>query len=168
MKMIEEFDENTPVEVFYVPDTHESQKVLFYLKERNIPHSKKLLSEQEILEDWFLEMSPKGRLPVLKYNGEDVITESLKIMSFLEQKIPVDIYPMMIPCTTSTKIYQKYIFYASLLDQINLDAIALGTELHNSDALANKENLQLYRGSLERKLDQLKAFTGLYLIHLTF
>ena len=127
MKMIEEFDTNTPVEIFIVPGTPESLKLLFYLKERRIPHSVKHLSERQVVEDWFLEISPKTALPVLKYNNEDVITESLKIMSFLEQKIPVDVYPMMIPCTTSTKVYQKYIFYASLLDQISLDAIALGS-----------------------------------------
>ena len=155
MKMIEEFDANTPVDIYIVPDTPESQKVLFYLKERKIPHSTKNISELEVFDDWFLDMSPKTALPVLKYNNEDIITESLKIMSFLEQKVPVDVYPMMIPCTTSTKLYQKYIFYASLLDQIDFDAIALGANV-------NSANLGIFKSSLEKKRNQMEAYIGMY------
>ena len=154
MKMIEEFDANTPVEIFISPESPESQKLLFYLKERRIPHTVKHVSETDILEDWFLEMSPKTTLPVLKYNNEDTITESLKIMSFLEQKIPVDIYPMLIPCTTSTKLYQKYIFYSSLLDQIDLDAMALASTSNSFDSAA-------FKSSLEAKKNHIESFAGI-------
>ena len=151
MKMIEEFNENTPVNIFLIPDTPGSQTVQMYLKERGIPHSTLALIDMQILEPWFLELSPKAISPILKFNNEDVIAETLKIMSFLEQKVPVDIYPMMIPCTTSTKVHQKYIFYASLLDQINFDAIALGVDAKESEPL---------KDLCTKKLKTMETFAG--------
>ena len=70
-------------------------------------------------------MSPVGLQPVMKFNNNDVVIESLKIMDFLERSLPVDIYPMAIPCSTSTRSYQKYLFYVSLLDTIPMDGLAL-------------------------------------------
>jgi len=83
------------------------------------------LKESDLSEDWFLKISPLGHQPVMKYNKEDLVIESLKIMDFLERNLPVDIYPMAIPCSTSTRSYQKYLFFASLLDTMPMEGLAL-------------------------------------------
>ena len=99
--------------------------MLFYLKERKIPHSVKSLEASDLSQDWFLNLSSEGLDPVMKFNSEDVVVESLKIMDFLERKLPVDIYPMAIPCSTSTRSYQKYLFYSALLQTIPMEGIKL-------------------------------------------
>lgn len=44
-------------------------------------------SSGEHKSDWFLEMNPRGKVPVLK-NGGDAIYESLAILTYLEAKHP--------------------------------------------------------------------------------
>ena len=117
--------EQVEVDIYLLPNTCQAKLILFYLKERQIPHSIKPLKESDLSEDWFLKISPLGLQPVMKYNKDDVVIESLKIMDFLERNLPVDIYPMAIPCSTSTRSYQKYLFYAALLDTIPMEGLAL-------------------------------------------
>ena len=92
----------------------ESLKVLLYLKERGIPH------RLQIEDGIFLPA-----LPALKH-GENELSGGQSIITYLEQRLPVDLYPMMIPCTSSTKAYQKFIFFSSLLDNTDLAALTLG------------------------------------------
>ena len=117
--------EKVDVEIYLRPDSSEGKLVLFYLKERQIPHSIKSLEPSDLSQDWFLNLSSEGLDPVMRFNSEDVVVESLKIMDFLERKLPVDIYPMAIPCSTSTRSYQKYLFYSALLHTIPMEGIKL-------------------------------------------
>ena len=128
-KEIDEVD----VEVYLRPESCDGQLLLFYLKERNIPHTVKPLSVSDMTQQWFLTLSAEGLDPVMTFNHQDVVIESLKIMDFLERKLPVDIYPMAIPCSTSTRAYQKYLFYCSLLHTIPMDGIKLRTEAEEAN-----------------------------------
>ena len=142
---LEQFD----VEIYLIPDTSQAKLILFYLKERQIPHSIKPLKESDLSAEWFLKISPVGLQPAMKFNDNDVIIESLKIMDFLERNLPVDIFPMAIPCSTSTRSYQKYLFYASLLDTIPMEGLALR-------AAADEEKIK----QMEQLISSLKGEIG--------
>jgi glutathione S-transferase len=119
-----------------------------YLKERGIPNTIQLAVDHLY---W----------PVLKH-GENSVMGTLKIMSYLEQTFPVDVYPKMIPCTTSTKSYQKYIFYSSLIDNTDLTALSLGL-INNPNIRSDaqmKINLEKLKKSLEMCLETELALTG--------
>ena len=68
-------------------------------------------------------------LPLIKHGGNRV-EGGQNIITYLEQRLPVDVYPMMIPCTSSTKAYQKFIFFSSLLDNTDLAALSIGLVNH--------------------------------------
>ncbi len=48
-----------------------------------------------------------------------IVTDSTRIIHTLEAKIPVDKYPQLVPCTSDTMDYQKYVYYTALLDEVN-------------------------------------------------
>ena len=140
--------ENVDVEIYLRPDSSEGKLVVFYLKERQIPHSIKSLEASDLSQDWFLNLSSEGLDPVMKFNSEDVVVESLKIMDFLERKLPVDIYPMAIPCSTSTRSYQKYLFYAALLQTIPMEGIKLRAAPHQQRVKDLEELLLSLKGEI--------------------
>ena len=146
--------EEVNVEIFLRPDSSGGKLVVFYLKERQIPHTIKSLESTDLSEDWFLSLSREGLDPVMKFNSEDVVVESLKILDFLERKLPVDIYPMAIPCSTSTRSYQKYLFYSALLQTIPMEGIKLRAE---GDERKVKDLEQLLL-SLKGKQMKIKSF----------
>ena len=128
-----------------------SLKALLYLKERNIPHSVEVANEAFQMD-----------LPALKFGQEDVVFGSQRIMTYLEQKVPVDTHPMMIPCTTSMKAHQKYIFFSSILDNLDLTALALGLlnhpELKSDDSIYF--DLSKFKISLAKSLETMQEIKG--------
>ena len=68
-------------------------------------------------------------LPLIKHGGNRV-QGGQNIITYLEQRLPVDVYPMMIPCSSSTKAYQKFIFFSSLLNNTDLAALSIGLVNH--------------------------------------
>ena len=81
----------------------------------------------------FLEINPAGILPTLLFNKHIIRYGVVKINNFLEENVPVDIYPMMIPCTTSPALYQKYLFFTSKIQSINLTALEAGHLLYGKE-----------------------------------
>ena len=144
------FPDDMRVEVFYIPDHVDSLKLLYYLKEKNIMFVSTKLSEKDLQENWFLSLNPSGTAPVLKFRDKETISGVLRIFNFLEENVPVDKYQMLIPCTTSTKLYQKYIYFSSQIENINFDALKLNnSESISSDVEKLKSDLRLLKGNIK-------------------
>ena len=160
--LVERFTPETAVEVFLraANAEPECEAVLLYLLERGIPHTVTRLTHAETVQDWFLALSPASQTPVLRYNKEDVISGFLRIVAFLERKIPDDLYPMLTPPTSNQKLHQKFILYSSLLDRINLAALILGCGPSESSGPGNLTDVQLLRNSLLDRKEQLEQLEG--------
>ena len=139
---IPEVPEDSNITLSIDSGTPESLKVWLYLKERGIPH------RLQIEEGLFL---PK--LPSLKH-GENEVSGGQSIITYLEQRLPVDLYPMMIPCTSSTKAYQKFIFFSSLLDNTDLAALTLGLLNYPELRVAQEESVNIDLAGLKMAFDR--------------
>ncbi|RRT60535.1 hypothetical protein GW17_00041057 [Ensete ventricosum] len=62
-----------------------SQRVLLTLEEKNIPYDIKL-TDVSNKPDWFLEISPEGKVPVLKLDDGKWVPDSDVITQMLEEK----------------------------------------------------------------------------------
>ena len=129
-------------------EVEQTFKLFLYLEERGIPYQRTNLSSNDLLTSEWQESNPNGLLPLIRYQNQTVVAgDILKIFDSLEQNYPVDRYPMMIPCTTSTNTYQKYLFYSTQLENINIKAL----NLHASSDLEGNVKM------LEKRLNSLKG-----------
>lgn len=67
------------------------QRAVIVLTEKDIPHRRTYI-DLAAKPDWFLEMSPLGRVPVLK-TGEAVLFESQVIAEYLDEITPGSVHP---------------------------------------------------------------------------
>ena len=107
---IEDEMKSVLVELYIGNMNLEVRKLLMYLKERQISIH---INESSSLNDGKIE---------LRIDGKNVSGDLLGKIDNMEQTLPVDIYPMMVPCSTSTRSYQKYLYYSNLLQTLNLDS----------------------------------------------
>ena len=79
-------EENKPI-LYYFYTSYYSQKVLMLLKESGINYDSIVvnLPGQETQSSWFLEINPKGEVPVLKVS-EKIVNGSDNIMNYLEEE----------------------------------------------------------------------------------
>lgn len=75
------------IEVYWISGSAPAWRVLLMLEIKQLEYASHLLqtSKQEQKQAWFLELNPRGQIPVLKDNGV-VVSESLAIMHYLERK----------------------------------------------------------------------------------
>ena len=139
---IPEVPEDSDVTVCIDSGTPESMKVWLYLKERGIPH------RLQIKDGLFLP-----GLPLLRH-GENKVEGGQSIITYLEQRLPVDLYPVMIPCTSSTKAYQKFIFFSSLLDNTDLAALTLGVHNHPELRVNPEESVNIDSDELKKTFER--------------
>ncbi|XP_027077559.2 glutathione S-transferase DHAR3, chloroplastic-like [Coffea arabica] len=145
-----------------------SQRVLLTLEEKNVPYDVKLVDFAN-KPDWFLQISPEGKVPVLKLEDKwipdsDVITQAL------EEKFPEP--PLATPpekASAGSKIFSKFIGFLKSKDPSDGTEKALLDELSAfNDYL--KENGPLINGtevsaadlSLGPKLYHLEISIGHY------
>lgn len=78
------------VEIYWISGSAPAWRVLFMLESKGLEYKSHVLqtSKQEQKQDWFLELNPRGQVPLLRDDGV-VVSESLAIMHFLERKYPV-------------------------------------------------------------------------------
>ena len=136
------------LEIFIVPNKSDSQKLLFYLKERKIPYTLMELKDTDLTANWYLQINPNGTAPVLQFNNEIIISDDvMKMFNFLEEQYPVDLFPMLVPCTTSTKDYQKYLYYSALLENIKLDLLDMMSMEKKSYVKNLEKDLVYFKGN---------------------
>ncbi len=75
------------IDIYWISGSSPAWRVLLMLDCKNIPYTSHILenSKNQQKEPWFLALSPRGQIPLLK-DGDLVISESLAIMHYLEKR----------------------------------------------------------------------------------
>lgn len=127
-----------PIKIYHYQGSHNSHKVMMYLYERGIEFSDYHVDFQrnEQLSKWFLELNPKGQVPVMKFDNQ-VITDSTRIIHHLEAQVPTDLYHPLVPYSHETHLYQQYVYFTALLDQLPVNKVIQGIAFHPDISLAS-------------------------------
>ena len=77
------------IDVYFISGSAPAWRVLLALEVKGLTYQPRVLetSKKEQKEAWFLEINPRGQIPVIK-DGEVVVTESLAILHYLEKRNP--------------------------------------------------------------------------------
>jgi len=141
------------VHLFHFNMSSCSQKLRIYLKLKGInwtPHEVNL-SNQENCQNWFLEINPRGLVPVLVLDG-DVHIESNDIIKVLEQRFPD---PDLIPADINEDVFKLL----DLEDALHLDLRRLSFRFvyGRSRSTKTRECLDAYAsggsGTVQGKID---------------
>lgn len=77
------------MEIFWISGSPPAWRVLLCLEAKGLEYRSHILenSRKEQKESWFLEINPRGQVPVLR-DEDTIITESMAIMRYLEARQP--------------------------------------------------------------------------------
>lgn len=126
------------------------------LHEKNLPfetHDIDLNGEQ--YKPWFLEINPRGEVPVLQDTGK-IIPDSARIIDYLEDNFSNGkIYgiieslflsnvisgdtPRLIPMEQGAEVRQKVTSFRNIIDKINGNVLTIGSLLHPELATGSKK-----------------------------
>ncbi|KAL0822513.1 hypothetical protein ABMA28_004564 [Loxostege sticticalis] len=107
-----------------------SQKVLMTLHEKNIDFEplEVDITKGEQYSSWFLEINPRGEIPVLKVNNE-IIPDSTRILDYLELYLDPEL-PSLINVTTDKKILENINKFRDLIEALPAGVITVGSFFH--------------------------------------
>ncbi|XP_065075639.1 ganglioside-induced differentiation-associated protein 1 [Ochlerotatus camptorhynchus] len=110
------------------------QKVLWALNEKHISFTKYEIdvANDEHFSEWFLELNPRGELPVLQ-KGLLVVPGSSPILAYLEENYPKD-KPLKLPRTAGGKIVNL----KNTLEKLPIGVITMGSFLHPRTVVSPK------------------------------
>ncbi|XP_062543786.1 ganglioside-induced differentiation-associated protein 1 [Armigeres subalbatus] len=102
------------------------QKVLWALHEKDIKFTKYDIdvANDEHFSEWFLELNPRGELPVLQ-KGLLIVPGSNRILDYLEENFQ-NTKPLKLPWNTGTNIRNL----KNTLDKLPIGVITMGSFLH--------------------------------------
>lgn len=77
------------INIYWISGSAPAWRVLLVLETKGIEYNSHVLqtSKKEQKQDWFLELNPRGQIPLLK-DDDVIVSESLAIMHYLEKKHP--------------------------------------------------------------------------------
>lgn len=155
----QEFDPDTPINIYVTEDNHECQEVELYLKEKRLDYARTVISRKRRnnLAPEFLEINPEGALPTLLFGKSTVKSRAEQIVKHIEKHVPTSLYPELIPCTSDTVAYQKYLLYSTKMNQIDITALEIGNhdkfggihsnyQLDIEDVKKEKEEMIIIKG----------------------
>jgi glutathione S-transferase len=96
------------------------------------------------LPDWFLRISPFGKVPVLRVNGETAIFESAVIIEFIDETTPYPLHP------------RDPIRRAVNRSWIEFGSACLG-DLYNVYTVSSEQDFQDKHAALRQRLSQIEA-----------
>ncbi|XP_050351448.1 ganglioside-induced differentiation-associated protein 1 [Nymphalis io] len=107
-----------------------SQKVLMALYEKNIDFEPLVIdiTKGEQYSPWFLEINPRGEIPVLKVN-KSVIPDSTRILDYLELYLDHDM-PPLIEVSQDSKILATITKFRDLIEALPAGLITVGSFFH--------------------------------------
>jgi len=139
--MKEKMNDASEVTIYHYDGSYNSEKVIIYLRERNIQFTSVYVDLQENahLSRWYLHINPRGEVPAMSLHvskGEDnveskvtppssakktIVCDSTKIIHTLESKYSLEAgyFPSLVPDSSDASGYQEYIYYTALLDQVS-------------------------------------------------
>ncbi|XP_030371892.1 ganglioside-induced differentiation-associated protein 1 [Scaptodrosophila lebanonensis] len=132
------FQDNKLV-LFFHPYNFYSQKVLLVLYEKNIDFIPYIvdLSNGEQYSSWFLNLNPKGDVPVLQ-DGAFVVPDSMHIINYLESKFRGENHPLLKPQDANSPVFDQVLLYERALGRLPVGALSLGSFIHDDLKLAPK------------------------------
>ncbi|KAJ4807616.1 Chloride intracellular channel protein 1 [Rhynchospora pubera] len=144
-----------------------SQRVLLTLEEKHIPYHTKLIDVSN-KPHWFLQISPEGKVPVLKYQDGTWHPDSDVITQYLEDKNPnpsLATPPQF--ASVGSKIFPTFVTFLKSKDPNDGSEQALLTELRSLDQhlnshgpFINGDKISAADLSLAPKLYHLKVALG--------
>ncbi|KAL0871912.1 hypothetical protein ABMA27_004366 [Loxostege sticticalis] len=105
-------------------------QVLMTLHEKNIDFEplEVDITKGEQYSSWFLEINPRGEIPVLKVNNE-IIPDSTRILDYLELYLDPEL-PSLINVTTDKKILENINKFRDLIEALPAGVITVGSFFH--------------------------------------
>ncbi|XP_023033459.1 ganglioside-induced differentiation-associated protein 1 isoform X1 [Drosophila willistoni] len=124
--------------LYFHPYNFYSQKVLLVLYEKNIDFTPYVvdLCNGEQYSSWFLNLNPKGDVPVLQ-DGAFVIPNSHHIINYVESKFRGEEHPKLKPSQDS-KEFDDVMVYEQALGRLPIGALSLGSFVHDDLKLVPK------------------------------
>ncbi|EDS33114.1 ganglioside-induced differentiation-associated protein 1 [Culex quinquefasciatus] len=113
--------------------TH-THTVLWALAEKDIQFTKYEVdvANDEHFSEWFLELNPRGELPVLQ-KGLMIVPGSGRILDFLEEKFPAS-KSLRLPLTADKKLASL----KTTLDKLPIGVLTVGSFLHPNSVVSPK------------------------------
>ncbi|XP_047534624.1 ganglioside-induced differentiation-associated protein 1 [Vanessa atalanta] len=107
-----------------------SQKVLMALYEKNIDFEPLVvdITKGEQYSPWFLEINPRGEIPVLKVNNS-IIPDSTRILDYLELYLDHDM-PPLIEVSHDSKTLATITKFRELIEALPAGLITVGSFFH--------------------------------------
>ncbi|CAH2981327.1 unnamed protein product [Chilo suppressalis] len=107
-----------------------SQKVLMALYEKNIEFEPIVIeiTKSEQYSSWFLDINPRGEIPVLKINNE-IIPDSSRIIDYLEKQCKPELHPL-INVSSEKKILENINKFRDLIETLPIGVITVGSFCH--------------------------------------
>ncbi|KAH1010467.1 hypothetical protein HUJ05_004756 [Dendroctonus ponderosae] len=125
--------------LYYNEYSFYSQKVVLALHEKKLPfetHDIDLNGEQ--YKPWFLQINPRGEVPVLQDSGK-IIPDSARIIDYLEDNFSNGHSPRLIPMDQGGEVRQKITYFRGIIDKINGNVLTIGSLLHPELATGSKK-----------------------------
>lgn len=146
-----------------------TQRVLLTLEEKKLPYKIHLINTDD-KPQWFLEVNPEGKVPVIKFDDGKWIADSDVIVGLLEEKYPDP--PLSTPpqvASVGSKILPSFVKFLKSKDpedgseQALLDELkALDEHLKAHGPYIDGENVTAVDLSLAPKLFHLEVALGHY------
>ncbi|CAG9561235.1 unnamed protein product [Danaus chrysippus] len=107
-----------------------SQKVLMALYEKNIDFEPIVIdiTKGEQYSPWFLELNPRGEIPVLKVN-KSIIPDSTRILDYLEMYLDQE-SPPLLEVSQDPKVMMNIVKFRELIEALPAGVITVGSFFH--------------------------------------
>ncbi|XP_055686597.1 ganglioside-induced differentiation-associated protein 1 [Lutzomyia longipalpis] len=127
---IPELNVEEPV-LFYHSQSFYSQKVLLVLYEKNINFLayEVNVAAGEQYTPWFLDLNPKGEVPVLKI-GSLVVPESAQIINYVERNFQQEPHRRLLPRDLMPQQEKKILRLSNLISKLPIGTISMGSFIH--------------------------------------
>ncbi|EDW69281.1 ganglioside-induced differentiation-associated protein 1 isoform X1 [Drosophila virilis] len=132
------FQDNKLV-LYFHPYNFYSQKVLLVLYEKNVDFTPYIvdLCNGEQYSNWFLNLNPKGDVPVLQ-DGAFIIPNSPHIISYVETKFRGEQHPLLKPYPPDSLQFDQMMTFERALSRLPVGALSLGSFIHDDLKLVPK------------------------------
>ncbi|CAH1398741.1 unnamed protein product [Nezara viridula] len=103
-----------------------SQKLLFVLNERGIKFKTQFINiaAGEQYKPYFLDINPRGEVPVIK-DGENIVADSAKIIFYLEEQYKD--HKTLIPTAEGAEIIERHNHFHTVINDLPADVITIGS-----------------------------------------
>ncbi|KAK9743620.1 Glutathione S-transferase, N-terminal domain [Popillia japonica] len=117
--------------LYYHNYSYYSQKVVMALHEKGLSFEESMVDiiKGAQFEPWFLQINPRGEVPVLQDIGK-IIPDSTRIIDYLEDNFSNGDTPRLIPIDQGAEVRQKVIQYRQLVDQVPAGVVTMGSIFH--------------------------------------